>query len=117
MLIVQPKKATPPLHFAALKGHLAVVKCLVDEYNADVNYTTQTGNTSLHLAARKPSSEPHKKIRELLFPKSDTTIKNKAGKTYKDIMKEEITKQVEKKKAESLVQEMGKLSLGGVVPK
>ena len=41
------------LHVAAGNGHLAVVRCLVKELNADVNQALKDGDTPLYIAAHQ----------------------------------------------------------------
>jgi ankyrin repeat protein len=45
-----------PLHAASTKGHVEIVRILID-YDADVNATTTSEITSLHDAARKGNKE------------------------------------------------------------
>jgi ankyrin repeat protein len=40
-----------PLFIAAQKGHLAVLRCLLDELGADVNQASNRGFTPLMIAA------------------------------------------------------------------
>lgn len=44
---------TTPLHRAALNGHLAIAKLLVDTFKADVNFKTTAGETPLMAAAKR----------------------------------------------------------------
>lgn len=42
-----------PLHEAAYRGHLSIVKCLLEADNATLHSRTRIGSTPLHLAAQQ----------------------------------------------------------------
>ena len=67
------------LHLVAEKGHLDMVKCLVDKKKADFNIKDDDGRTPLHFAASKGYLE----IVQYLIDKkkADFTVKSNFGKT------------------------------------
>lgn len=48
---------TTPLHRAALNGNMDIVKILVEDYKADINYKTKGGETALMAAAKRDKYE------------------------------------------------------------
>jgi len=79
------------LHLAASNGHLDTVKYFVDEKNVDVNQLNNDGNTALHLAAENGNTEI---VKVLLNAKADPLLKNKNGKTPRDLATDENVKQL-----------------------
>ncbi|MGL9732334.1 MAG: ankyrin repeat domain-containing protein [Wolbachia sp.] len=79
------------LHLAASNGHLDTVKYFVDEKNVDVNQPNNDGNTALHLAAENGNTEI---VKVLLNAKTDPLLKNKNGKTPRDLATDENVKQL-----------------------
>ncbi|MDR1025151.1 MAG: ankyrin repeat domain-containing protein, partial [Treponema sp.] len=62
-----------PLHKAAMHGHIAVVKLLLQEYAAEVNFKNIDGYTPLHLAALIGHLE---EVQVLLEHSADANLKN-----------------------------------------
>lgn len=56
---------TAPLHFAAEKGHMSLVKALIDDGAAFVHRKDKNGDTALHYAARNS----HQSVMEFLLEK------------------------------------------------
>lgn len=80
-----------PLHFAALCGQPKIAQLLVDS-GADTNRQNIRGETPTHLAIWEPDFFPQKNricvLRILLTAGADPSIKNRAGKTALDIVRE-----------------------------
>ena len=81
-IAAQDKYGATPLHRAASRGHLDIVKVLLSA-NASPNMADGEGNTPLHLAA----DEGHKKVfDELKRAGANPEIVNKEGKKAIDMV-------------------------------
>ena len=82
---VESSSGRSALHKAAFWGHDLTIKFLVNTCKLDVNAQDYNGDTALHDAARFGHIEV---VKQLLAGKTDTTIRNKAGKTALDLANE-----------------------------
>lgn len=71
-------------------GTLKVLKELVEVYGLDVNAVDKKGDTPLHVAVREGS---FRAIEELLKKGANPTLKNKDGRTPRDVANHEILKE------------------------
>jgi len=83
------KELMTPLHYAAQRGHVGVVRALL-RAGASVNCSSQRRNTPLHNAAWDGEREV---VHLLLRAQADVTIRNGSGSTARDFA-------VEKNRAE-----------------
>ncbi|KAL3151664.1 hypothetical protein ABBQ38_012652 [Trebouxia sp. C0009 RCD-2024] len=81
---------TTALHFAAQKGHLEVVRFLLNE-GASVNGKTRKGMTPLMFGAQSGSLEL---VKLLVKRKADASSKNKNGKTAASLARDPAVKEV-----------------------
>ncbi|RDD34928.1 Ankyrin repeat protein [Wolbachia endosymbiont of Cylisticus convexus] len=100
MLIKKIVSGETALHEAARNGHLDVVKYLVDDKKADVNQKDICGETALHEAARNG----HKDVVTTLLKKgANPLIKNKKGKTPRDLANDKNITQLLKEAEEQII--------------
>lgn len=67
------------LHLASLKGHLHVMKFLLEKDGIQINKQNKSGNTALHFAVKSGNAEAVELI--LKHPGVDVSIKNSSGNT------------------------------------
>ncbi|MDR1139750.1 MAG: ankyrin repeat domain-containing protein [Rickettsiales bacterium] len=79
------------LHLAALNGKLDTVQYFVGEKDVDINKTDNKSDTALHLAAEHGHT---KIVKALLDARADPSLKNKEGKTPRDLATDENVKQL-----------------------
>lgn len=63
-----------PMHFAALKGHVHIVKYLLRQKGIDANLQNKSGNTAVHFAVEAGNAEILKML--IAVPNVDLSIKN-----------------------------------------
>jgi hypothetical protein len=83
---------TPPLHFAARKGSLEIVKCML-EYILVPNNIDASGRTAMHYAARFVGYNSKEKMNIMMLLKEhgcDPTIRDHYGQTAIDMFHESI---------------------------
>lgn len=68
---------SPPLSAASARGHLAVVKLLI-QHDADFNYTDSDGKTALALAMESGHGETAKYLRRVMLENDDRSDNEKA---------------------------------------
>ncbi|BAP00269.1 ankyrin repeat domain-containing protein [Wolbachia endosymbiont of Cimex lectularius] len=77
------------LHIAIFSGRLDIVKHLIADKKADVDARGSDDKTALHLAAMNNKLEI---VKVLLNAKADPLLKNKNGKTPRDLATDENVK-------------------------
>jgi acyl-CoA-binding protein len=87
---VKDKEGMSPLHWAADRGHIEVVRFLLS-HGADIDAQDNCGNTPLHIAAMSDQKEI---VRLLLDARADLTIVNCEGESVRDVLKNEFPKLV-----------------------
>ena len=73
-------KGYTALHFAAIHGHMSIVKSAIGSNNCDVNIRSKAGNTALMLAALEGQNEVAKYLLSMSVC-ADTSLKNAEGKS------------------------------------
>lgn len=78
------QKGITPLHSAAEKGHLKIVKLLVDQYGANVNFQIPVNSSCCHgwTALMIAAAEGHREVVQYLLSKgANPNLRNRHGRT------------------------------------